>query len=546
MNEENNVTNENSVINDDSTASGGMRNAGKSPVPYIVIALCAVVALAGGIFTGRKIVESRRLKAAQDYIDWEAQNHTWVEATCTTPKTCSVCGTTEGEPLEHNWMEATIEAPRTCTLCGATEGDTLNMKISDWGYEELNYISQDYLMAKDASDEKYYLIDYEGNKISSDLIDNSGWDSVILNCDDGAFIVEGSTVYDRELNRLYTNPFMSDATNPLNFQPEATYEVTDYRNGFAIYSKHYQSPAGEDYGEIDVTTWILDKIEYGMTDREFFNKPVLFDDKIIVNQQEDFIQADDGLWYTYYSAKLYDIDVSYDSLSEAGVKLTYEGKPVYLSNSLSPDEDGWIRAGILNYDLIVENNALGAGPYESWGFYNVNTGEYIKSNDNPFSAYNSFTGKTGAKVTVHNGLADVIPDEYYDSFKEGDYNFKLFSLKNGDYVSEIYKDILPSFNKLWAVKNADEKWRYFDTESMTEVGEWNDDASRFCNGYALLLNDGKLQLVNESLEPIGAAVDYSADEVSSIAIDYLDYSDLGDTVLFQVKSGDEWHLVTFE
>ena len=536
MNEENNVTNENSVINDDSTASGGMRNAGKSPVPYIVIALCAVVALAGGIFTGRKIVESRRLKAAQDYIDWEAQNHTWVEATCTTPKTCSVCGTTEGEPLEHNWMEATIEAPRTCTLCGATEGDTLNMKISDWGYEELNYISQDYLMAKDASDEKYYLIDYEGNKISSDLIDNSGWDSVILNCDDGAFIVEGRNVYDRDLNRLYTFYFKSGAT----------YEVTDYRNGFAIYSKHVQSPADEFFDEIDYTAWVLDKIEYGMNDREFFNKPVLFDDKIIVNQQEDSIQANDGLWYTYYSAKLYDIDVSDDSLSEAGVKLTYEGKPLYLSDFSSPDEDGWIRAGILNYDLIVENNALGAGPYESWGFYNVNTGEYIKSNDNPFSAYKGFTGKTGAKVTVHNGLAEVIPDEYYDSYKEGDYNFKLFSLKNGDYVSEIYKDVETSFNNLWLVKNADEKWRYLDTESMTEVGEWSDDASSFCNGYALLLNEGKLQLVNESLEPIGAAVDYSADGVSSIAIDYLDYSDLGDTVLFKVKSGDEWHLVTFE
>ena len=81
---------------------------------------------------------------------------------------------------------------------------------------------------------------------------------------------------------------------------------------------------------------------------------------------------------------------------------------------------------------------------------------------------------------------------------------------------------------------------------MTEVGGWSDDVSSFCNGYALLLNEGKLQLVNESLEPIGAAVDYSADEVRDIAIDYLNYSDLGDTVLFQVKSGDEWHLVTFE
>ena len=27
--------------------------------------------------------------------------HTWVEATCTEPKTCSVCGATEGEDMGH-------------------------------------------------------------------------------------------------------------------------------------------------------------------------------------------------------------------------------------------------------------------------------------------------------------------------------------------------------------------------------------------------------------------------------------------------------------
>ena len=34
--------------------------------------------------------------------------HDWVEATCTEPKTCSVCGATEGDPLGHNWAEAPV------------------------------------------------------------------------------------------------------------------------------------------------------------------------------------------------------------------------------------------------------------------------------------------------------------------------------------------------------------------------------------------------------------------------------------------------------
>ena len=49
--------------------------------------------------------------------------HVWTEATCTTPKTCSACGETEGEPLGHSWKEATCEAPKTCSVCGETEGE---------------------------------------------------------------------------------------------------------------------------------------------------------------------------------------------------------------------------------------------------------------------------------------------------------------------------------------------------------------------------------------------------------------------------------------
>ena len=49
--------------------------------------------------------------------------HTWQEATCTNPKTCSECGETEGEPLGHTWIDATCEEPETCSVCGATQGE---------------------------------------------------------------------------------------------------------------------------------------------------------------------------------------------------------------------------------------------------------------------------------------------------------------------------------------------------------------------------------------------------------------------------------------
>ena len=63
-----------------------------------------------------------------------ALGHSWVAATCTAPKTCSVCGATEGSALGHSWIAATCTAPKKCSVCGATEGSAL-------GHSFTNYIS---------------------------------------------------------------------------------------------------------------------------------------------------------------------------------------------------------------------------------------------------------------------------------------------------------------------------------------------------------------------------------------------------------------------
>ena len=52
--------------------------------------------------------------------------HSFSSATCTAPKTCS-CGATEGEANGHNWKDATYTSPKTCTVCGATEGTPLDV-----------------------------------------------------------------------------------------------------------------------------------------------------------------------------------------------------------------------------------------------------------------------------------------------------------------------------------------------------------------------------------------------------------------------------------
>ena len=61
----------------------------------------------------------------------ECAKHVFEFATCTTPKTCMLCGATEGEPNGHTWTEATYAAPKTCIECKATEGEPLESPIPD-------------------------------------------------------------------------------------------------------------------------------------------------------------------------------------------------------------------------------------------------------------------------------------------------------------------------------------------------------------------------------------------------------------------------------
>ena len=47
-----------------------------------------------------------------------ACNHTFEGPTCDAPKTCTLCGLTDGNPLRHNWVPANCKDPKTCVRCG--------------------------------------------------------------------------------------------------------------------------------------------------------------------------------------------------------------------------------------------------------------------------------------------------------------------------------------------------------------------------------------------------------------------------------------------
>ena len=52
--------------------------------------------------------------------------HDWIEADCTTAKTCVRCKEVIGKPLGHAWIPATCTEAKICSACGRTEGIPAN------------------------------------------------------------------------------------------------------------------------------------------------------------------------------------------------------------------------------------------------------------------------------------------------------------------------------------------------------------------------------------------------------------------------------------
>lgn len=57
-------------------------------------------------------------------------SHDWVAATCTTSRTCTICGYKDGDPLGHEFSAATCTTPATCIRCGSSNGDALGHDYS--------------------------------------------------------------------------------------------------------------------------------------------------------------------------------------------------------------------------------------------------------------------------------------------------------------------------------------------------------------------------------------------------------------------------------
>ena len=63
------------------------------------------------------------------YEGYDPDLHSWSEATCLSPKTCTKCAAVVGVALGHSWNEATCTTPKTCSRCSLIEGSELGHQL---------------------------------------------------------------------------------------------------------------------------------------------------------------------------------------------------------------------------------------------------------------------------------------------------------------------------------------------------------------------------------------------------------------------------------
>ena len=98
-----------------------------------VLTMLLIVALAACKKDCEHVYDSSCDTVCNECEEERGITHTFADATCTTAKTCTVCGVTEGSALGHSFADATCTTAKTCTACGVTEGSALGHTYEDDG-----------------------------------------------------------------------------------------------------------------------------------------------------------------------------------------------------------------------------------------------------------------------------------------------------------------------------------------------------------------------------------------------------------------------------
>lgn len=193
----------------------------------------------------------------------ETHVHTWTEATCTEPKTCTVCEETEGEALGHSLSEATYFAPAVCTVCGEEVGEKKPSYFEEKGIAVAN-APADHIqkgMLVNGNDTSYIVpTDFNTGIVSlTTEPDGDGYEKVTF-----TFTLSGSLYYRDENGREgYTLATFDNAIfdyyTGIHFTAEDVLDDTGYESAMVIdldgvsYTISYNKSISWNWGDLKHT-----------------------------------------------------------------------------------------------------------------------------------------------------------------------------------------------------------------------------------------------------------------------------------------------------
>ena len=232
----------------------------------------------------------------------------------------------------------------------------------------------------------------------------------------------------------------------------------------------------------------------------------------------------------------------------ASVNNSYEDKAVQVWAN-NTNKEGWVRASIFDVGADRYGSPRFLGDTGRAGFYNLLSQEFIETPGDTEAACTYFVTENGSgKCTVSDSRAAisvVVPSESEseDGVRTA---YRIFDLRTGDWANEdLYTGIKAfGYHDYVLVKGLDEKVGYIKDDDMTHTGKWYDDATSFCNGYALVVEDRKAHLIDENFKTVSE--EFPAESVAAV-IDYFEFSDLdGRSVFFAKQRDGKFHMVTIE
>ncbi|MBO4678304.1 MAG: hypothetical protein J5626_01395 [Lachnospiraceae bacterium] len=425
--------------------------------------------------------------------------------------------------------------------------DYIKIKVSDWGYENIEYVNQKFLLA--LKDNKWILVSaHTGKQVRwpfkyEDDTYEAEFDSVYMNLQSGCFI--GVIAED---DGTFTSALFDPEAEIIRFKLHKNQgSIVDYRDNLII---------AETKGKNDTDYYYIISIkdgEYGYTAYQKKKLSFLRSSYGILNLSFNTFYTDIktcGWRFNSYDVRDYIDDKAEDKgklLEYAeSVNNLYGDKAVQVWPN-TDNKEGWVRASV--FDVGEDNYGSPRFLKDTGkaGFYNLLTQDFIETPDDSSTCIFFMTENGSPKCTVSDSRAAIaVKIDELSGDDEDNLAYRIFDLRTKDWAGEALYPVIKSFgyHKYVRVQNIDGKWSFIDDETMKPVGESYELASDFCNGYAVVIKDQIGYLIDENLKQVSE--EFEAKGVGA-ALDYLEFSDLdGRSVFFVQKEDGLFHMLTIE